>query len=133
MKPHRGAVLLGHSHQRLSDGLRGWLQASFEGMFMVADRPSLIAGAHRLQPVLVVVDVAFAEGNVAALLAEIKQQAPHSPTLLLSDYDDARVDAAVLAAGAAGVVHKSSLADDLPAAIDAVLAGTQFTPAPGAP
>ncbi|HMN76134.1 MAG TPA: response regulator [Burkholderiaceae bacterium] len=131
MKPHAGGVLVGHAHQRLSEGLRGWLQASFDGVYMVADRTSLIEGAHRLQPVLVVVDLALAEGNVAALLAELQREAPHSPTLLLSDYNDARVDAAALAAGAAGVLHKSSLAADLSAAVEAVLAGRPFTSPPG--
>jgi DNA-binding NarL/FixJ family response regulator len=131
VKPHAGGVLVGHAHQRLSEGLRGWLQASFDGVYMVADRTSLIEGAHRLQPVLVVVDLALAEGNVAALLAELQREAPHSPTLLLSDYNDARVDAAALAAGAAGVLHKSSLAADLSAAVEAVLAGRPFTSPPG--
>lgn len=132
MKPHGGGVLVGHPHQRLSEGLRGWLQASFDGVFMVADRASLIEGAHRLQPALLVVDLALAEGNLASLLAELHTQAPHSRTLLLSDYDDARIDAAALAAGAAGVVHKSSLAADLSPAVEAVLAGRRFTSAPGA-
>ncbi len=94
---------------------------------MVADRPSLIEGAHRLQPALMVVDLALAEGSLASLLAELRTQAPHSPALLLSEYDDAGLDAAALAAGAAGVLHKSSLAADLPAAVDAVLAGRCFT------
>jgi len=129
---HHGGVLVGHPHQRLSEGLRGWLIASFDGVYMVADRTSLIEGAHRLQPQLLVVDLAFAEGNVAALLAELQRQAPHSPALLLSDYDDAHIDAAALAAGAAGVVHKSSLAADLPAAVEAVLSGRPYTSPPGA-
>ena len=128
---HHGGVLVGHPHQRLSEGLRGWLIASFDGVYMVADRTSLIEGAHRLQPQLLVVDLAFAEGNVAALLAELQRQAPHSPALLLSDYDDAHIDAAALAAGAAGVVHKSSLAADLPAAVEAVLSGRSYTSPPG--
>ena len=131
MKPHSGGVLVGHAHQRLSEGLRGWLQASFDGVYMVADRSSLIEGAHRLQPALLVVDLAFAEGDVAALLAELQSQAPHSPALLLSDYDDASIDAAALAAGAAGVVHKSSLAAELLPAVEAALAGRRFL-APGA-
>lgn len=129
MKPHAGGVLVGHPHQRLSEGLRGWLQASFDGVFMVADRSSLIDGAQRLQPALLVVDLSLAEGDVAALLAELRNQAPHSPTLLLSDYDDARIDAAALAAGAAGVVHKASLADELLPAVEAVLAGRRFSAA----
>lgn len=129
MKPHAGGVLVGHPHQRLSEGLRGWLQASFDGVFMVADRSSLIDGAQRLQPALLVVDLSLAEGDVAALLAELRNQAPHSPTLLLSDYDDARIDAAALAAGASGVVHKASLADELLPAVEAVLAGRRFSAA----
>ena len=128
---HHGGVLVGHANQRLSEGLRGWLQASFDGVYMVADRSSLIEGAHRLQPALLVVDLAFAEGDVAALLAELQSQAPHSPALLLSDYDDASIDAAALAAGAAGVVHKSSLAAELLPAVEAALAGRRFS-APGA-
>ena len=129
MKPHAGGVLVGHPHQRLSEGLRGWLQASFDGVFMVADRSSLLDGAQRLQPALLVVDLSLAEGDVAALLAELRNQAPHSPTLLLSDYDDARIDAAALAAGAAGGVHKASLADELWRAVEAVLAGRRFSAA----
>ena len=129
MKPHAGGVLVGHPHQRLSEGLCGRLQASFDGVFMVADRSSLIDGAQRLQPALLVVDLSLAEGDVAALLAELYRQAPHSPTLLLSDYDDARIDAAALAAGAAGVLHKSALADKLLPAVEAVLAGRRFSAA----
>lgn len=122
-RPACGGVLVGQPHQRLSEGLRGWLQASFGEVFMVADRPSLIEGAHRLKPVLMIVDLALAEGRLESLLAELRQHAPHSRTLLLSEYDDAHVDAVALAAGAAGVVHKSSLAADLQGAVDAVLSG----------
>lgn len=129
-QPRRaGCALVCHAHQRVSEGLRGWLQASFEGVFMVADRPSLIAGAHKLQPALVVADVALAEGEAGALCSALRRSAPASRTLLLSDYDDPGVDAALLAAGADGVVHKASLAADLPAAIDAVLAGGRFVSA----
>lgn len=129
---HPGCVLLGHRHQRLSEGLRGVLQASFDGVFMVADRSSLIEGAHRLQPVLVVVDLALAEGRLADLMADLRREAPSSRTLVLSDYEDPRADAAALGAGAAGVVHKATLASDLPSAVDAVLAGRHFISPPGA-
>jgi DNA-binding NarL/FixJ family response regulator len=120
-------MLLAQPSPRLSEGLRGWLQASFDGVFIVADRASLIEGAQRLQPALLVVDVALAEGDLAALLAELQRQAPRSPTLLLSDYDDARIDAAALAAGAAAVVHKASLAAELLPAVEAALAGRRFS------
>ena len=131
MTASHGGVLVGQAHPRLSDGLRGWLQASFGELFMVADRASLLEGAQRLQPELMVVDLALAEGDFASLLAALRTHAPDSRTLLLSEYDDARLDAAALAAGAAGVVHKSSLAADLPHAVDAVLAGRSDASAAG--
>ncbi len=115
-------VLVGQGHQRLSDGLRGLLQASFESVFIVGDRLSLIDGAGKLQPALVVIDLALAGGELAALLAELRSRAPRSATLLLSDHDEARADAAILAAGADGVVHKASLGTELFSAVDAALA-----------
>jgi DNA-binding NarL/FixJ family response regulator len=122
-----GRVLLGHAQPRLSEGLRGMLEASFGQTFMVADRASLLDGAARLRPELVVVDIALAEGNLTALISDLRQHAPGTRTLLLSDYDDPWIDAVALAAGADGVVSKASLAADLYSAIDTVLAGGRFT------
>lgn len=128
---HAGCVLLGHPHQRLSEGLRSWLQASFDGVFVVADRASLVQGAHRLQPALVILDLALAEGGLAALIGDLQQHAPAARMLVMSDHDDAHADAATLAAGAAGVVHKATLGIDLSAAIEAVLADRPLTKASG--
>jgi DNA-binding NarL/FixJ family response regulator len=129
MRP--GCALVAHAHQRLSERLRGWLQASFEGVFMVADRPSLIDGARKLQPMLVIADLALAAGEVGLLLSELRLQAPASRFLLLSDYGDALADAALLAAGADAVVHTSAMAAELPDAIDAALAARPFTTGKG--
>jgi DNA-binding NarL/FixJ family response regulator len=133
VKPHAGGVLVGHAHQRLSEGLRHWLQASFEVVYMVGDRASLVEGAGNLQPVLMVVDLALAEGDLASLVAELHALAPASRMLLLSDYDDAGADAAALSAGADGVVHKATLAAELSAAVEAVLEGRRYTSAPAVP
>jgi DNA-binding NarL/FixJ family response regulator len=133
VKPHAGGVLVGHAHQRLSEGLRHWLQASFEVVYMVGNRASLVEGAGKLQPVLMVVDLALAEGDLASLVAELHALAPASRMLLLSDYDDAGADAAALSAGADGVVHKATLAAELSAAVEAVLEGRRYTSAPAVP
>jgi len=129
---HAGCALVAQPGQRLSEGLRGWLQCSFGSVFIVADRASLLEGARRLQPALVLMDLALAEGRLGPLLDELHGQAPASRMLVLSDYDDAGVDRSTLAAGADGVVHKATLAADLPPAIDAVLAGRRFSPTDGA-
>ena len=122
-----GCVLLGHAQQRLSEGLRGMLGASFEQAFIVTDRVSLLEGATRLQPMLVVADLALADGNPGALIAELRSRAPGVRTLLLCDHDDPLVDAAALAAGADGVLGNASLADELYAAIETLLAGGRYT------
>ncbi len=121
-----GRVLLCHAQPRLSEGLRGMLDASFGQTFIVADRVSLLDGAARLRPELVLLDIALAEGNLAALIDELHRVAPETRTLLLSDYDDPWIDASALAAGADGVVSKASLATHLYAAIDTVLAGGRY-------
>jgi DNA-binding NarL/FixJ family response regulator len=131
--PHAGCVIVAQPGPRLSDGLRGWLQCSFEAVFVVADRPSLLAGAQHLQPALVLLDLTLAEGRLGVLLGELQQRAPASRTLVLSDHDDAAIDAATLAAGASGVVHKATLAAELWPAVDAVLAGRRGVAVDAAP
>jgi DNA-binding NarL/FixJ family response regulator len=123
---HAGGVLVGHAHQRLSEGLRHWLRASFDSVYMVGDRGSLVEGARKLQPALMVVDLALAQGDLPSLTAELHALAPASRMLLLSDHDDAGADAALLSAGADGVVHKAALAIELSAAVDTVLAGRRY-------
>jgi DNA-binding NarL/FixJ family response regulator len=103
------------------------LGASFEQAFIVADRTSLLEGATRLQPMLVVADLALADGNLGALIAELRGRAPAARTLLLGDHDDPSVGVAALAAGAHGVLSKALLATELYAAIDTLLAGGRYT------
>jgi DNA-binding NarL/FixJ family response regulator len=132
MNANAGSVLIGHAQRRLSEGLRDLLQSSFEGVFMVADRPSLIEGASRLRPVLIVFDLSLAAGDLHALVADLHRESPDSRTLLLSDHVDPLVDTAMLSAGADGVVHHVSLAAEIPIAVDAVMAGRRYTSPSGA-
>jgi hypothetical protein len=58
-----GSASVGHAHHGCPRGCAGLLQASFDGVFLVADRPSLIEGAGKLQPTPVVADLALAESE----------------------------------------------------------------------
>jgi len=93
---------------------------------MVADQASLMEGAQRLSPALVVVDVSLAEGNIADLVHSIRDHAPAAKVLLLSVHDEPRVAVAALAAGANGLVLKRAIATDLLPAVDAILAGRRY-------
>lgn len=119
-------VLLADRHHRLSDGVRGLLQTTFDGVFMVADQGSLMAGAQRLAPEFVVVDVSLAQGDIAVLLHSIHAQAPAAKLLLLSVHDEPAVAAAAFAAGADGLVLKRAIATDLLPAVDALRAGRRY-------
>jgi two-component system secretion response regulator SsrB len=119
-------VLLADRHHRLSEGVRGLLETAFSGVFMVADQASLMEGAQRLSPALVVVDVSLARGDITDLLHSIRNRAPAAKVLLLSVHDEPTVATAALAAGADGLVFKRAIATDLLPAVDALLAGRRY-------
>ena len=124
-------VLLADRHHRLSEGVRGLLETIFRRVFMVADQDSLMEGAQRLSPALVVVDVSLARGDIADLLDSIRDRAPATKVLVLSVHDEPAIVAAALAAGADGLVLKRAIANDLLPAVDALLASRRYI-SPGA-
>jgi DNA-binding NarL/FixJ family response regulator len=119
-------VLLADRHHRLSEGVRGLLETTFDGVFMVADQSSLMEGAQRLLPAFVVVDVSLAQGDIADLVHSIRERAPAAKLLLLSVHDEPAVAAAAFAAGADGLVLKRAIATDLLPAVDALRAGRRY-------
>jgi DNA-binding NarL/FixJ family response regulator len=119
-------VLLADSHHRLNAGVRGLLESAFSRVFMVADQTSLMEGAARLSPALVVVDVSLAQGGIEEMLHSIREGAPETKVLLLSVHDEPTVVDALFAAGADGIVLKRAIATDLLPAVDALLAGKRY-------
>lgn len=125
-----GCVLIGLAQPRISEGLRDWLQASFQGVFIVANGPSLLDGAHKLKPALILVDSELGAGKSGALVAELHQATPESRILLISRCPATVGEMAALSPGRDGILHMETLAQDLAAAVDAVLEGQDFsTPA----
>jgi DNA-binding NarL/FixJ family response regulator len=126
---HAECVLLADRHHALSEGIRGLLESAFKRIFLVADEASLLEGVGMLRPTVVVVDLTFRAGDLTGLLRDLKARSPASKVLLLSVHDEASVLRTAIAAGADGVVLKRSIATDLLAAVDEVLAGRQFASA----
>jgi DNA-binding NarL/FixJ family response regulator len=120
-------VLLADRHHELSEGVRALLGTVFEGVFAVADRASLVEGAARIRPNLVVADLALAGGDISGFLAALRKQCPAAKVLLLTVHDEAIVVSAALAAGADGVVLTRSIATDLLPAVEAILAGNRYS------
>jgi DNA-binding NarL/FixJ family response regulator len=118
--------LLKWSAGGLRDGVRGMLETEFETVFMVADEVSLLEGAGRLNPALVVLDLSLAGGDLRGLLDRVTGRLPGAKVLMFTVHDEAIVAEAALAAGAEAVVLKSRLSTDLLPAADALRAGTRY-------
>ncbi len=119
-------MLLADRHHGLRDGVRCLLETEFETVFMVANEASLVEGAGRLRPAIVVLDLSLAGGDLSGLLARISERSPDSKVLMLTVHDEATVAQAALAAGAEAVVLKSKLATDLLSAVDALRGGRRY-------
>jgi DNA-binding NarL/FixJ family response regulator len=121
-------VILADRHHGLTEGVRGLLGSAFDAVIMVADEPSLLESTERIQPSAVVVDLSLVRGESLEWLRRLRSRCPNMKLIVISVHDEPSVEAAVLAVGADAFVLKRSLATDLLAAIDAVLAGELFFP-----
>jgi DNA-binding NarL/FixJ family response regulator len=110
MNQKSSCVLLADRHHGLRDSVRGLLETEFETVFMVADEASLLEGAGRLRPGMVVVDLSLSSGDMRGLLARVGERAPGSKILVLPVHDQSTVADAALAAGADGVVLNAQAA-----------------------
>ena len=95
-------------------------------MFMVANEASLLEGADRLKPAIVVVDLSLSDGDVRGLLMRVHGRSPGSKVLMLTVHDEPTIAQATLTAGADAVVLKRSLATDLVPAVAALRAGERY-------
>ena len=122
------SALLGEQHHDLSEGVRSLLETTFDTVFVVADAASLVEGAARLRPELVVVDLALARGDLSSLMESLRARAPETRVLFLSMHDEETVAAYVMAAGADGFVLARDVASELLPAIDTLLTGGRHVP-----
>jgi two-component system secretion response regulator SsrB len=123
MPKKRSCVLLADRHHGLTEGVRGLLETSFGTVVMVADEASLIDGAGRLQPDVVVVDLSLAQVAGLDWLRTLRQRCPDLKVIVLSVHDEQSVRKAAMEAGADAFVLKRAIATDLLSAVDAVRGG----------
>jgi DNA-binding NarL/FixJ family response regulator len=119
-------VLIADRQHGLFGQIRGLLETTFGQVFLVTDKSSLIEGAARLRPTVIVMDLSCAAGSLPDLVRELRENAPAAKLLLLSVHDEPTVIEAALVAGADGLVLKRTIAWDLMPAIDALLAGQRY-------
>ena len=122
-------AILADAHPAFVDRLRELLHGKCGSIFTVAESQSLLDGARRLAPAVIIVDLGFSDQGMPQLLRSIHADVPDSRVIVLSQCDDPVVAHAAMAEGACGIVLKRLVADDLLPAIDKVLAGGRFVSA----
>jgi DNA-binding NarL/FixJ family response regulator len=118
------SVLLADDHPVFRQGLRALLERErFEILGEASDGLEAIAMAERLQPNVVVIDLAMPALNGVDASREIVKRAPRSKVNLLPMYTEVHHVLEALRAGVKGCVSKSQAAEHLLQAIKDVCAG----------
>lgn len=121
-------VLIADDHGIVRAGIRSLLEA-YPDIEVVGEASSgweAIEQAMRLEPDVVLMDIAMGDLSGMEATREIKEQAPRVKVLALTMHDREEYFFAMLKAGALGYVLKESGPDELIAAIRAVHQGEAF-------
>jgi len=130
-----GAVLVKRTSVMVVDDFEPWRSfisstllkvASLQIVCEVADAVEAIAEANKIQPNLILLDIGLPGLNGIEAGHRIREIAPGSRILFVSEQRDPDVVRAALDAGGGGYVLKSDARDELLPAIMAVLRGDQF-------
>ena len=115
-------ILLADDHAILRESLRTYLdlQPDMQVVGEAADGRDAIHEALRLQPDLILLDMAMPELSGLEVTRRLKQDLPQCKILILSQYDDADTVLPILQAGAAGYVVKKAGGSEVLRAIRAV-------------
>jgi two-component system, NarL family, response regulator NreC len=118
------SVLLADDHPVFRQGLRALLEREkFEVVGEASDGLEAIAAAERLQPQVVVIDLAMPALNGIDAVREIVKRVPRAKAVLLTMHTEEHHVLEALRAGAKACVSKSQAAEHLLQAIKDVCAG----------
>lgn len=121
-------VLLSDDHTVVREGLRLLLET--EGDIQVVGEASnghrAVGEAKRLQPDVVILDLAMPLLNGLEAARQIRKEVPSAKVLILSAYNDDQYVEHAIAAGAAGYLMKETVRNDLFRAIREVAKGNAF-------
>ena len=118
------SVLLADDHPVFRQGLRALLEREmFQVVGVAADGFEAIALAERLQPHIVVIDLAMPALNGIDAVREIVKRAPRAKAILLTMFTEEHHVLEALRAGVKGCVSKSQAAEHLLQAIQDVSVG----------
>ena len=119
----RPKVLLADDHRLVIEGIARVLQDAFELVGMATDGRELLQLAQDLQPDFALVDISLPLLNGVEAARRIRQVAPKTKVIMLTQHNDRQYMRAAFAAGACAYVLKQSAASELLDAIAEANAG----------
>jgi DNA-binding NarL/FixJ family response regulator len=122
----RTRVLLADDHQMLVDALKGILEPRFEVVGTVGDGRALLEAAAKLQPEIVVLDIAMPRLNGLDAARHLKRTMPNIKLIFMTMNEDPDMVGEAFRAGALGFLLKQAAALELTEAIDKIMKGGSF-------
>jgi two-component system, NarL family, nitrate/nitrite response regulator NarL len=124
------SVLLAEDHPLMVEAVKLALgrSADFEIIGITQSGSEVVALATRLQPDLVLLDLALPQVDGLEVLRSLRRSGSDTAVIIFSAHDDADLVDNALREGAAGFISKRINADDLPAALRQILDPTLFRP-----
>ena len=119
----KATVLLGDDHPLIVEGLRSVLASEFEIVAVASNGRDLVAEAERLQPDAVLLDISMPLLNGMEAARQIRQVAPRSRLVFVTQAAERAYVQAALELGASGYVLKECIAQELITAVRDILRG----------
>jgi DNA-binding NarL/FixJ family response regulator len=122
----RPRVLLADDHQMLVDALKRVLEPRYDVVGTVSDGRALLVAAAKLQPDVVVLDIAMPQLNGLDAARHLKLSMPQLKLIFMTMNEDPDLVGEAFRAGASGFLLKRAAAFELTDAIDQVLKGRSY-------
>ena len=121
-------ILIADDHKIVRDGLRSLLESRADCAVVgeASDGREAVELARKLDPDVIVIDVAMPELNGIDATSKLVNQAQNVKVVALSMHSDRNFVAGMLQAGASAYLRKESAFDEIARAIDAVMEGKVF-------
>jgi DNA-binding NarL/FixJ family response regulator len=122
----RPRVLLADDHQMLVDALKSVLEPRCEVVGSVTDGRSLLEAAERLQPDVIVLDIAMPQLNGLDAGRKLQQKMPAVKLIYMTMNEDPYLIGEAFRAGASAFLLKQAAGFELIDAIETVLKGRKY-------
>jgi DNA-binding NarL/FixJ family response regulator len=122
----RPRVLLADDHKMLVDALKGLVEPRCEVVGSATDGRALLKSAEKLQPDIIVLDVAMPELNGLDAGRQLKQKMPGVKLIFMTMNEDPYLVGEAFRSGASAFLLKKAAGDELSEAIDRVLKGGSY-------